>query len=121
MLRQWPVQLQLVSINAPYLSNADLLIAADCTAFSFGDFHSFMKDKVTLIGCPKLDDTDYSEKLANILKSNKINSITVIRMEVPCCGGIVGAVKDAIIKSGELVPWRVVTLSTDGKIISDTK
>lgn len=121
MLRQWPVQLQLVPHNAPYFSSADLLIAADCTAFSYGDFHSFMKDKITLIGCPKLDDADYSEKLTAILKSNRINSITVIRMEVPCCGGIVHAVKTAMVNSGELIPWRIVTISTDGAILEDTK
>lgn len=121
MLGQWPVQLQLVPINAPYFSGADLLIAADCTAFSYGDFHSFMKDKITLIGCPKLDDTDYTEKLTHILKGNQINSITVISMEVPCCSGIVHAVKNAIIKSGNLIPWRAVVLSTQGVIISDTK
>lgn len=121
MLRQWPVQLQLVPYNAPYFNEADLLIAADCTAYSYGDFHSFMKNKITLIGCPKLDDTDYSEKLTHILKSNKIKSITVIRMEVPCCAGIVQSVKTAIINSGELIPWRAVTLSTDGLIREDTK
>lgn len=121
MLRQWPVQLQLVPHNAPYFNGADLLIAADCTAFSLGDFHSFMKDKITLIGCPKLDHADYSEKLTNILKSNTINSITVIRMEVPCCGGIVHAVKTAIINSGELIPWRMINVSTDGYILEDTK
>jgi ferredoxin len=117
MLGQWPVQIQLVPHNAPYFSGADILIAADCTAFSYGDFHSFMKDKITLIGCPKLDDADYSEKITHILKSNKINSITVIRMEVPCCGGIVHAVKTAITNSGELIPWRVVTISTEGTIV----
>ena len=121
ILRQWPVQLQLVPHNAPYFSNADLLIAADCTAFCFGDFHSFMKDKITLIGCPKLDDTDYSKKLTDILSNNRINSITVIRMEVPCCGGIVHAVKTAILNSKELIPWRMVTISTDGTILEDTK
>lgn len=121
MLSQWPVQLQLVPYNAPYFSGADILVAADCTAFSFGDFHSFMKDKITLIGCPKLDDTDYSEKLTQILKNNSINSITVIRMEVPCCGGIVHAVKTAIMNSGELIPWRMITISTDGIILEDTK
>lgn len=121
MLSQWPVQLQLVPYNAPYFDGADLLIAADCTAFSYRDFHSFMKDKITLIGCPKLDDTDYSEKLINILKSNNINSITVIRMEVPCCGGIVHAVKTAILNSGELIPWRMVTISTDGFVLEDSK
>lgn len=121
MLRQWPVQIQLVPYNAPYFNGADLLIAADCTAFSYGDFHSFMKDKITLIGCPKLDDVDYTEKLTQILKNNSINSLTVIRMEVPCCGGIVHAVKTAMINSGELIPWRVVTISTDGRILEDTK
>jgi ferredoxin len=121
MLRQWPVQIQLVPHNAPYFNGADLLIAADCTAFSYGDFHSFMKEKITLIGCPKLDDTDYSEKLTQILKSNSIKSITVIRMEVPCCGGIVHAVKTAIVNSGELIPWRMVTISTNGIVLEDTK
>ena len=121
MLRQWPVQLQLVPYNAPYFNGADLLVAADCTAYAFGDFHSFMKDKITLIGCPKLDDADYSEKLTQILKHNSIKSITVIRMEVPCCGGIVHAVKTAIMNSGELIPWRMVVLSTDGRILEDTK
>lgn len=121
MLSQWPVQLQLVPYNAPYFNGADILVAADCTAFSFGDFHSFMKDKITLIGCPKLDDTDYAEKLTQILKNNRINSITVIRMEVPCCGGIVHAVKTAMMNSGELIPWRMITISTDGIILEDTK
>lgn len=121
MLGQWPVQIQLVPHNAPYFDEANLLIAADCTAFSYGDFHSFMKDKITLIGCPKLDDTDYSEKLTHILKNNKVNSITVVRMEVPCCAGIVQAVKTAILNSEELIPWRVITLSTDGFILEDTK
>ncbi len=121
MLRQWPVQLQLVAPNASFFNNADLLIAADCTAFSYGDFHSFMKDKVTLIGCPKLDDIDYSEKLTQILKNNTIQSVTIIRMEVPCCGGIVNAVKTALINYGELIPWRIVTISCDGIVISDTK
>lgn len=121
MLRQWPVQLQLVPINASYFDGADLLIAADCTAYSYGNFHSFMKDKITLIGCPKLDDADYSDKLTHILKNNQIKSIAVIRMEVPCCGGIVQAVKKAILNSGELIPWRIVTISTDGRIVEDTK
>jgi ferredoxin len=121
MLRQWPVQIQLVPFNAPYFNGADLLIAADCTAYSYGDFHSFMKDKITLIGCPKLDEADYSAKLTQILKNNSIKSVTVIRMEVPCCGGIVNAVKTAILNSGELIPWRMIILSTDGRIIEDTK
>lgn len=118
-LRQWPVQIQLVPVNAPYFGGADLLIAADCTAFSYGNFHQFMKDKITLIGCPKLDDVDYSGKLTQILMNNDLNSITVIRMEVPCCGGIVHAVKTAMMNSGKLIPWRVVTISTDGVILED--
>jgi ferredoxin len=119
MLRQWPVQIQLVPPNAPYFKDADLLVAADCTAYSYGDFHSFMKNKITLIGCPKLDDADYTEKFTQILSMNHMNSITVIRMEVPCCGGIVHAVKQAMINSGQIIPWRVITLSTDGTILED--
>ncbi|HHT56796.1 ATP-binding protein [Herbinix luporum] len=121
MLRQWPVQIQLVPANAPYFDGADLLVAADCTAYAFANFHSFMKDKITLIGCPKLDEADYGEKLTQIIKNNNINSITVIRMEVPCCGGMVEAVKTAILNSGKLIPWRRVTLSTEGTILEDTK
>lgn len=119
MLRQWPVQIQLVPVNAPYFNDADLLIAADCTAYAYGDFHSFMKNKITLIGCPKLDEADYAEKLYQILAANQIRSITIIRMEVPCCGGIVSAAKSALLKSGNLIPWRVITISTDGTILSD--
>ncbi len=118
-LRQWPVQIQLVPVNAPYFHNADLLIAADCTAYAYGNFHQFMKNKITLIGCPKLDDTDYSEKLAQILIQNEIKSVTVIRMEVPCCGGIVQYVKSALSKSGEIIPWKVITISTDGQVLED--
>ncbi|MDF2538176.1 MAG: hypothetical protein K0S76_1197 [Herbinix sp.] len=121
MLRQWPVQIQLVPVNAPYFKDADLLIAADCTAYSFGDFHQFMKNKITLIGCPKLDDADYAGKLSQILSLNNIKSITVIRMEVPCCGGIVHAVKQAMLNSSQMIPWRVITISTEGKIIEDTQ
>lgn len=119
MLRQWPVQMQLVPQNAPYFDNADLLIAADCTAFAYGDFHQFMKNKITLIACPKLDDVDYSEKLTQILKNNAIKSIKVIRMEVPCCGGLVHYVKTALSKSGKVIPWQVVILGTDGTIVED--
>ncbi len=119
MLRQWPVQIQLVPPNAPYFQNANLLIAADCTAYAYGDFHQFMKNKITLIGCPKLDEVDYSVKLTQILKANDIKSLTVIRMEVPCCGGIVHAVKTALANSGVMIPWRVVTISTDGSILED--
>ena len=119
MLRQWPVQIQLVPSNAPYFQNADLLIAADCTAYAYGYIHSFMKDKITLIGCPKLDDVDYSEKLTQILSENAIKSITILRMEVPCCGGIVNAVKTAFLKSGKMIPWHVVTIGIDGAILED--
>lgn len=119
MLRQWPVQIQLVPPNAPYFRNADLLIAADCTAYAYGDIHSFMKNKITLIGCPKLDDVDYSEKLTQILALNDIKSVTILRMEVPCCGGIVHAVKTAFAQSGKMIPWRVVIIGTDGAILED--
>ena len=119
MLRQWPVQIQLVAPNASYFQNANLLIAADCTAYAFGDFHQFMKNKITLIGCPKLDDVDYSVKLTQILSMNQIKSLTVIRMEVPCCGGIVHAVKTALTNSGQMIPWRVITIGTDGTVIED--
>jgi ferredoxin len=119
MLRQWPVQIQLVPVNAPYFQNANLLIAADCTAYAYGDFHQFMKNKITLIGCPKLDEADYSEKLTQILSMNSIKSVTVIRMEVPCCGGIVHAVKTALTNSGQMIPWSVITIGTDGRILED--
>lgn len=119
MLRQWPVQIQLVPPHAPYLKDANLLIAADCTAYAYGDFHQFMENKVTLIGCPKLDHVDYSEKLAQIIMNNSIKSITVIRMEVPCCGGIVHYVKTALAKSGKVIPWRVIVLGTDGTIMAE--
>jgi len=119
MLRQWPVQIQLVPVNAPYFQNANLLIGADCTAYAFADFHRFMKNKITLIGCPKLDEVDYSEKLTQILSLNQIKSITVIRMEVPCCGGIVHAVKTALTNSGQMIPWSVITIGTDGTVLED--
>ena len=117
-LRQWPVQIKLVPINAPYFNNANLLIAADCTAYAYGNFHNdFMKNKVTLIGCPKLDAVDYAEKLTEIIRNNDIKSVTVVRMEVPCCGGIENAVKRALMDSGKFLPWNVVTISTDGQIL----
>lgn len=117
-LNQWPVQIKLVPTNAPYLKNANLLIAADCTAYAYGNFHNkFMKNKVTLIGCPKLDEVDYAEKLTEILKVNDIKNIVVTRMEVPCCGGIVNAVKTALQNSGKMIPWQIVTISVDGKIV----
>lgn len=119
-LRQWPVQIKLVPIRAPYLDGAKLLIAADCTAYAYGNFHrDFIKNKVTLIGCPKLDEGDYAEKLTAILKNNDIKSVTVVRMEVPCCGGIEHAAKQAIINSGKMIPWQVVVISTDGQIVED--
>lgn len=119
-LNQWPVQIKLVPVNAPYFDRANLLIAADCTAFSYGDFHNaFMKNKVALIGCPKLDAVDYSEKLTEILKQNSIQSLTVVRMEVPCCGGIANAAVTALQNCGKMIPWQIVTISTDGKILEN--
>lgn len=117
-LRQWPVQIKLAPINAPYFSGANLLVAADCAAFAHGDFHNkFMKNKVVLIGCPKLDAGDYSEKLTEIIKQNDIKSVTVVRMEVPCCGGLERAVVTALQNSGKFIPWQIVTISTDGEVI----
>ena len=119
-LSQWPVQIKLVPVNAPYFQNANLLIAADCTAYAYGDFHSkFMKNKITLIGCPKLDEGDYTEKLTQIIKENDINSVTVVRMEVPCCAGIANAVKSALINSGKMIPWQIVTVGTDGTLLDE--
>ena len=116
-LMQWPVQIKLVPVNAPYFENANLLIAADCSAYAYGNFHNeFMRNHVTLIGCPKLDQVDYAEKLTAIISNNNIKSVTVTRMEVPCCGGIENAVKRALQASGKFIPWRIVTISTDGKI-----
>ena len=117
-LRQWPVQIKLAPVKAPYFDNAHILIAADCTAYAYGSFHNkFMKNSITLIGCPKLDFTDYSEKLSQIIKSNNITAITVVRMEVPCCGGIENAVKNAIALSNKTLPLNIVTISIDGKIL----
>lgn len=117
-LQQWPVQIKLMPVNAPYLDNADILIAADCTAYAYGNFHQeFIKNRITLIGCPKLDEGDYSEKLAEMLRLHEIKSITVVRMEVPCCGGIVSAVKSAMLQSGKMIPWQVITIGTDGTIL----
>ena len=116
-LSQWPVQIKLAPINAPYFDGANLLIAADCTAYAYGNFHEeFIKNHITLIGCPKLDSTDYSEKLTEIIQSNDIKSVTVVRMEVPCCGGIEHAVKTALQNSGKFIPWQVKIISTDGSI-----
>jgi Fe-S-cluster-containing hydrogenase component 2 len=119
-LRQWPVQIKLAPLSAPYFNGAHLLIAADCAAYACGSFHAdFMRNRATLIGCPKLDGVDYSEKLREIIARNDIKSVTVVRMEVPCCGGIEAAVKTALQNSGKFLPWRVVTLSTDGRILED--
>ena len=119
-LRQWPVQIKLVPVNAPYFDGAHLLVAADCTAYAYAGFHQeFMRGRITLIGCPKLDEGDYSEKLTEIIRLNDIKSVTVVRMEVPCCGGIEHAVRTALQSSGKFLPWRVVTVSTDGRILSD--
>ncbi|KEJ91654.1 ATP-binding protein [Synergistes jonesii] len=116
-LSQWPVQIKLAPVNAPYFNGAKLLIAADCTAFARADFHErFIKGRVTLIGCPKLDGVDYSEKLAEIIAENDIKSVTVVRMEVPCCGGIEAAAKKALQASGKFIPWQVVTLGINGEI-----
>ena len=118
MLKQWPVQIKLVPVNAPYFDNANLLVAADCTAFAYGNFHNeFIRNHITLIGCPKLDEGDYSIKLTEIIKNNNIKSLTIVRMEVPCCGGIENAAKKALLNSGKFIPWRVVTISTDGRIL----
>lgn len=119
-LSQWPVQIKLVPVNAPYFDNVNLLVAADCTAYAYGNFHNeFIKNRITLIGCPKLDEGNYTEKLTEIIANNNLKSVTVVRMEVPCCGGIENAVKNALQKSGKFIPWRVVVISTDGKIIED--
>ena len=117
-LSNWPVQIKLAPVAAPYFQGARLLIAADCTAYAYANFHSeFMKGRVTLIGCPKLDQTDYAEKLTAILAQNELKSVTVLRMEVPCCGGLENAVKRALLASGKLLPWQVVTVTTDGRLI----
>ena len=119
-LGQWPCQIKLVPVNVPYFNGAKLLIAADCTAYAYANIHEdFMKGKVTLIGCPKLDAVDYSEKLAEIIRNNDIKSVTILRMEVPCCGGLEMAVKKALQESGKFIPWRTVTVSIDGNILDD--
>lgn len=119
-LAQWPCQIKLVPVNAPYFDGAKLLIAADCTAYAYAAMHDeFMRGRITLIGCPKLDGVDYSEKLTEILTANDVKSVTVVRMEVPCCGGLEQAAKNALIRSGKFIPWQVVTVSVDGQILSD--
>lgn len=117
-LRQWPVQIKLVPVNAPWFDGADLLIAADCTAYAYANFHeTFIKGKITLIGCPKLDEGDYTQKLTEIVQNNNIRSVTVVRMEVPCCGGIQRAAENALKNSGKQIPQRVVTIRTNGTMI----
>lgn len=117
-LGQWPCQIKLVPVNAPYFQGAKLLIAADCTAYAYANMHSeFMKGKITLIGCPKLDAVDYTDKLTEIIRGNDIQSVTIVRMEVPCCGGLEHAAREALRASGKFLPWQVVTISVDGKIL----
>lgn len=119
-LSQWPVQIKLVPTKAPYFDGAKLLIAADCTAYAYGDFHNkFIRDHVTLIGCPKLDEGDYSEKLREIIANNDIKSVTIVRMEVPCCGGLEHAAKQALQASGKFIPWRVAVVGIDGSLTED--
>lgn len=117
-LQQWPCQIKLVPVHAPYFEDAKLLIAADCTAYAYANVHEeFMRGKITLIGCPKLDQIDYSEKLTQIIAENNIKSVTVLRMEVPCCGGLEHAAVTALKNSGKFLPWQVVTISIDGRIL----
>ena len=117
-LQNWPVQIKLAPANAPYFNDAKLLIAADCTAYAYASFHQdFIRNKVTLIGCPKLDQVDYSDKLTEIIQNNNIQSVTIVRMEVPCCGGLEMAAKKALQNSRKFLPWQVITISIDGNII----
>ena len=119
-LSQWPVQIKLVPVNAPYFDGARLLIAADCTAYAYAAFHErFIKGHITLVGCPKLDSVDYSEKLTEIIRENNIKSVTVVRMEVPCCGGLELAAKKALQQSGKFIPWQVVTVTVDGRLVEE--
>ena len=119
-LSQWPVQIKLVLVNAPYFDGANLLIAADCTAYAYGDFHHrFIRNRITLVGCPKLDEGDYTEKLTAIIRENNIRSVTIVRMEVPCCGGLERAAVQALKDSGKFIPWQVVIISTDGRILNE--
>jgi NAD-dependent dihydropyrimidine dehydrogenase PreA subunit len=120
-LRQWPCQIKLVPVNAPYFDGAHLLVAADCSAYAYANMHAdFIRNKITLIGCPKLDNVNYAEKLAEILRTHDIKSVTVVRMEVPCCGGLANAVQEALVKSGKMIPWRIVVIGTDGTIRDDS-
>ena len=119
-LCNWPVQIKLAPLQAPYFDGAKLLIAADCTAYAYANFHQdFIKGKITLVGCPKLDAVDYSEKLTEIIATNDIKSVTIVRMEVPCCGGIEQATKNALQRSGKFIPWQVVTVTVDGRLVEE--
>ncbi|MDO4339063.1 MAG: 4Fe-4S binding protein [Eubacteriales bacterium] len=119
-LSQWPVQIKLAPVNAPYFDGANLLIAADCTAYAYGNFHErFIRNRITLIGCPKLDEGDYTEKLTAIIRENNIKSVTIVRMEVPCCGGLERAAKAALQESGKFIPWQVAVVTTDGTVINE--
>lgn len=119
-LKQWPVQIKLVPVNAPYFGGAHLLIAADCTAYAYANFHQdFIRNRITLIGCPKLDEGDYSEKLTEIIRQNDIKSVSIVRMEVPCCGGLARAAETALKNSGKFIPWQVKIISTDGHIVDN--
>ncbi len=119
-LRQWPVQIKLAPVNAPWFDGARLLIAADCTAYAYGNFHNdFIRGRVSLVGCPKLDGVDYSEKLEAIIRENDIKDVTIVRMEVPCCGGLEHAAKQALKNSGKFISWHVVTIGVDGRIVDD--
>jgi len=119
-LGQWPCQIKLAPVNAPYFNGAKLLIAADCTAYAYANIHEdFMKGKITLIGCPKLDSVDYSEKIMEIIRNNDIRSVIILRMEVPCCGGLEMAAKKALQESGKFIPWQTITISIDGRILDD--
>ena len=119
-LSQWPAQIKLVPGNAPYFDGARLLIAADCTAYAYAAFHErFIKGHITLVGCPKLDSVDYAEKLTEIIRENDIKSVTVVRMEVPCCGGLELAAKKALQQSGKFIPWQVVTVTVDGRLVEE--
>ena len=116
-LQQWPVQIKLVPTQAPYFEGAKLLIAADCTAYAYAAFHEeFIKGRITLVGCPKLDSVDYAEKLTEIIRENDVKSVTVVRMEVPCCGGLERAAVTALKNSGKFIPWQVVTVTLDGRL-----
>ena len=117
-LSQWPVQIKLVPERAPYFDGANLLVASDCTAYAYGNFHNdFIRNHITLVGCPKLDDGDYTEKLTHIIAGNDIKSVTIVRMEVPCCAGMENAVKNALKASGKFIPWRVAVITTDGRLL----